>query len=418
MVTQAGTIDGISYASTRYVYDSSGTGAVTDILYFNASGAQVADRFIIGLNPMYSNLKTINADGTFTLKEIPPGANGGQPKPYTLETFSGAGIWQREDVYDTPIFIDPNNPNGGISGYTESNYTRVNALGAGSSGTINGSYYDTVEAHYNAAGQLTETDYLFDLNGSPVIVAKQVAGTGTTPNPVITVPASPVAAVAGVPQTLAAVTVTDNWAQNHPGSLALNISVDEGSLTVMAGTGNPLTATPGSAIHISGTLSQLNADLAQMTFDGTPGTAHITFQVYDQAGVQSSAQEILNVSASTPSPNPVITGPAQLTGTVGTPLALSGLGFTDPWAAGHAGSLALNVSTSFGTLTGTNGSGQALAGSGTASLHATGTVAQIDADLTHLALNAAQAGAGSVSIEIYDQAGIEAVHLIGVTAHA
>lgn len=419
MVTQTNTIDGVGYASTQYVTDSLELGVVTDILYFDQNGTQVADRSIIGIYPMTSYIKTPNADGSFSVKVTELGSHGGIDQGYTLETFSSAGIWQREDVY-TPIYIDPNQPGNGVSSYTDSSYTLVKALGAGSSGTIDGSNYDMVEAHYNGAGQLTETDYLIDLNGSPTIVAKQLptSSTATTPDPVITVPSSPMLVTAGVPQTLAAVTVTDDWAANHAGTLALTVSVDSGSLTIGNGAGAPLTATPGSAVHIAGSLAQINADLAQLTFTGTAGTTHVTFLVYDQAGVSTTAQEVLNANGTTPSPDPVLTGPAQLTGTVGTPLALNGLVFTDTWAAGHPGSLALNVSTSFGTLSGTNGSGQALTGSGTASLHATGTVAQIDTDLANLALNSAQAGAGSVRVEIYDQQGLEAVHLIGVTAHA
>ena len=34
------------------------------------------------------------------------------------------------------------------------------------------------------------------------------------------------------------------------------------------------------------------------------------------------------------------------------------------------------------------------------------------------ALNSTQTGAGSVRVEIYDQQGLEAVHLIGVSANA
>lgn len=430
--TQSGTIDGISYASTQNVYDPNGEGFVSEILYFDASGTQVAERNIFSVNPMFINGGTKNADGTFTLELANPGANGGIAKPYTLETFSSSGIWIREDNY-TPIFLDASNPGGGVSGWTDTGYMLVDATGPGSSGKINGAYYDMVETLYDANGKLTETDYLNDLNGSSTVVAKQVS---SQPDPILTVPPA-ATATAGTALALAlgSTSLVDSWAASHAGSLALNISVDSGIVSGKDSAGNSFSASAGTEVHLTGTLAQINTDLAGLSFTGQAGTgqagtgqagtAHITFQVYDQAGVETSKQEIITVSAassgsgsgsgSSSTPNPVLSGPTQLTIPTGTGVNGLNATFSDPWAVNHAGSLALNVTTTFGTLTEIAGPGPSATGT---SLHLTGSYSQIEADIVGLALTSSQAGTGTVRIEVYDQAGVEAVHVIGVTAQA
>ena len=87
----------------------------------------------------------------------------------------------------------------------------------------------------------------------------------------VTVDASQSIAVAGV-------SIADVWAQNHSGSMALNLSVDHGSLGIAGQT--------GSTISLSGSLSQLNADLATLDFSApaSPGPSTLTVNVWNQAG--------------------------------------------------------------------------------------------------------------------------------------
>jgi len=335
----------------------------------------------------------------------PAGGHGGIDQGYDLETFSNAGIWQREDVY-SPIYIDPSNPGGGVSGYSETAYTIANVM-LGASGTVNGSYYDEVQTHYTGSGRVFEIDYLNDLNDSSTVVTRLYE-----PNPVLAVPPSG-PATTGTAEALSYISMTDPWAANHAGTLALTISVDAGTVTGTDSAGHSFSATPGNAARLTGTLAQIDTDLAGLSFiDQTAGTAHVTFAVYDQAGVSNSKQDTITVSALTP--NPAIIGPAQLTIPTGTqPYGLSA-SFSDPWSANHAGLLALNATTTLGGLT------DFISGHNTVStsLHLTGTYSQIAADVSGLALTSSQAGTGTVRIEVYDQAGVEAVHLIGVTVQA
>ncbi|HMA48110.1 MAG TPA: hypothetical protein VKP60_00075 [Magnetospirillaceae bacterium] len=413
--TQSRTIDGIGYAASRYVYDNQGDGIVTDILYYDQSGTQVADRTLYEFSPFANSARIDNSDGTFSIKVTLPPGSGGTNSSYLLDTFSSAGIWIREDRYG-PVFKDPTNPYGGISGYVETGYALINA---NASGMINGACYDMVISTYTAGGGLVETEYFNDLGGSHQVVARVYP-----PNPSIALGPTGTA-TAGTADTPLYASMTDPWAAHHAGSLALTISVDGGAVTGKDANGNAFTATAGSAAHLAGTVAQINADLASLSFlDRNTGTAHLTLQVYDQAGVSATATQAITVSGSTSgtgtgtgsssTPNPMISGPATLT--IPTDTLVHGLNATlsDPWAVNHAGSLALNVTTTFGTLT------DVVAGHSTTgtSLHLTGTYSQIEADVSGLALTSSHAGSGTVRIEVYDQAGVETVHVIGVTAQA
>ena len=417
MVSQAGTIDGINYSSSQNVYDGLGDGIVTHILYVDQSGAQVADRRLffdlgptsyIGVGP-----KMVNSDGSFSVEFTQPGSGGGIPQGDTVDTFSSAGILTRQDNY-IPIYItSPSGMFEGTAGTTDS-YTLFNATGPGSSGKIGGVWYDMVATQYDTGGQAIERDYYNDLNATQTIIAKQILA---SPDPIFTVPTA-ATAIAGAPQALPGIRLTDEWASLNPGTLALIVSVDSGTLSGYDDNGNPYTATAGSPARFTGTLSQINADLNQLSFTGQAGTAHISFQIYDQAGVTASAQETVTVgpdpSSAASTPNPILTGVTQISTATNSPLSLNGVTFSDPWAASHAGTLALNVTTNFGSLSEVSGT---VTSSG-AALHAVGTAYQIGNDLAGLVLTSGQPGTATVRVEVYDQAGIEAVHLVGVSVHA
>lgn len=406
MTTQSGSIDGIAYASSKNVYDGNGDGIVTEILYSDASGHQVADRSVFVLPFFATGPTTPNPDGTFSLKIYPPGGQGGIDQDYNVETFSHAGIFQREDVY-SPVYIDPSNPGGGVSGYIETAYTVANVI-LGSSPTLNGAYYDEVQTHYTGSGRVFEIDYLNDLNNTATVVARTYE-----PNPVLSL--SPAATASAGAATPLYVSLSDPWAANHAGSLALTISVDAGTVSGTDAAGHPFSVTAGSAVHLTGTLAQINTDLGSLSFmDQTSGTAHLSVTVYDQAGVSASKQEAITVSGSSPPPATGLSGPTSLTIPADTLLHGLNVTYYDAWAAAHAGSLALNATTTLGTLTDVV-AGHSMTGT---SLHLTGSYAQIEADVSGLALTASQAGNGSVRIEVFNQAGVESVHVIGVTAQA
>jgi len=90
---------------------------------------------------------------------------------------------------------------------------------------------------------------------------------------------------------------------------------------------------------------------------------------------------------------------------------------SDPWAAGHGGTLALNLTASTGSLSMKDANGNLVAGSGTGSIQVNGSLAQINADLAHLSYKAGTAS-GSITVDIWDQAGVEATKSVGATVNA
>ena len=83
----------------------------------------------------------------------------------------------------------------------------------------------------------------------------------------------------GVTTPIAGICIDDAWAATHPGTLALNVWDNAGVLG--------LGGQSGHALSLHGTLDQLNAALAQMTYAGSAaGQDAISVDVWNQAGVE------------------------------------------------------------------------------------------------------------------------------------
>ncbi len=239
--------------------------------------------------------------------------------------------------------------------------------------------------------------------------------TASAPNPVVTVPgAQTVTAGAGL--AFSGISISDPWAAAAGGTLALNVTTTAGTVSAKDASGNLVSGSGTSGIHVSGTLAQINAELATLTFaDATTGNAQVTVDVWDQAGVEGTKTIGVTVN---PPPSTVVTVPATVTATTASAVALTGVSVADPWAATAGGTLALNVATSAGTVSGKDGSGNLLSGSGTAGIHVSGALAQINADLATLTFSDAKTGSAQVTVDVWDQAGVEATKTIGITVNA
>ena len=109
---------------------------------------------------------------------------------------------------------------------------------------------------------------------------------------------------AGTTLTVSGVVISDPWAAATPGTMALNVWDTGGGTIAMDGQ----TATSSGAIHVSGTLAQLNAYLAGLTYTAgaSQGADTITVDVWNQAGFE--AQKTISVTVGAPPPAPVTTG--------------------------------------------------------------------------------------------------------------
>ena len=149
------------------------------------------------------------------------------------------------------------------------------------------------------------------------------------------------------------------------------------------------------------------------------GVASVTVSVSDNPlilEVIPAIQAIVTRPAAAP-PTPTdlkVIVPATQTLAAGSRLAVTGASISDPWAAAASGSMTLNVwDTAGGTIT---MAGQAATSAGWISV--TGTLSQLNTDLAGLAYTSGGAGADAITVDVWNQAGVEAQQTIAVTVRA
>jgi len=275
------------------------------------------------------------------------------------------------------------------------------------------------------------------------------SGTATTPTgPVIAMPGS-ATTTTGSTIAISGVSITDAFAASNPGSLALNVTDTSGDITMTGANGTALSGSGTHTISVSGSLAQINADLATLTYTAgsSAGSDAISVDVWDQAGLEADKSVSIAVttassgtstgSSSTtgstgstqpaggsgstgttpPAPTgPTIALPASESVTIASSTAIAGVSITDAFAASNPGTLALTVSAGTGDITMTGANGTALSGSGTHTVSVSGTLAQINADLATLNYTAgSSAGSDTISVDVWDQAGLEATKGTAVT---
>ena len=462
----SGTIDGVAYDTVHYVYDTSGLGVVTDVLYYEG-GNQVLDRqlFSFASQPeqtLHYGNRTVLPNGDFTLTVTGfHDANGYEVNTYagTTSATAVAGELIRSDNYTYT------SPTGGVpSGFTDT----IQEAGPGSSGQVDGAYFDTVMTVYDPSGKITAKDWYnttygpidhsspvatqsFDPSGGYSLyvgsVLREQKTNGITGQPYvseldqydasgalssrtyytadgsvywpapatsadlsITLPAA--ATVSAAHSTpLGTIAIVDPWAASHAGTMALTVSVSAGSLTMSGASG------AGKSLHVVGTLSQLNADLATLDYTGAAaGTDQLQISVWNQAGVTQTKDLSISVSGASTTPPTITSNDLSIALSASLSVAakgsspVGGIAIDDAWAAGHPGSLALNISAGSGTLTMTGAAATASA------LHVSGTLAQLNADLQTLVYHApATAGTDAISFNVWNQAGVSVVGVIHET---
>jgi serralysin len=237
----------------------------------------------------------------------------------------------------------------------------------------------------------------------------------SSPDPVVNLPSS-VTVTAASSAAIAGVSITDAWAAGTPGSLSATVSANSGTITMLNANGQAVAGSGTGTITLTGSLAQINAELATLSYEGSAGSAAIGVDVWDQAGVEAYQSFDVTVKPAIPtiSPDPVVNLPGTQTVATGSKTPISGVSITDAWAGQNPGTLAVTVSATDGTIAMTSG-GKALSGSGTGSIFITGSLAQINAELSTLTYTAGSAaGTGSVDLDVWDQAGVEANQSFGV----
>ncbi len=114
--------------------------------------------------------------------------------------------------------------------------------------------------------------------------------------PQITAPAG-IAGTLNFAAPVKGVSVAD---QNASGTFHLTLTVDQGKLTI-SHAGGVVTGSPGEPISLSGTLAQVDADLATLSYVGTAaGAARLAYAVTDAVGASAAARTTITVQAGSP----------------------------------------------------------------------------------------------------------------------
>jgi len=240
------------------------------------------------------------------------------------------------------------------------------------------------------------------------------------PGPQLTLPPSE-AVVVSTGLAVTGVSVADAFAAGNPGTMALNVSDSTGRLTMRDAVGNPLPGSGTSSISFNGTLSQVNAALATLTYVSgtTTGTDTISVGIWDQAGLFSSGDIPVTIGETSPPPPPPtssVAAPAAEQVVAGVTVAVNGVQVNDTFAAGSAGSMAVNLHADSGHISVLSSTGTPLPGSGTSSISFSGTFAEVNTALATLSYTAgATAGSDSISFDVWDQAGTELTATTAVT---
>lgn len=231
----------------------------------------------------------------------------------------------------------------------------------------------------------------------------------------VNVPVSGDTVQANTTSPLSGVSVSDPWAAQNPGLMALNLWDRSGAPLYV--NGQQVTG------RLYVTLNQLNADLLGLSYGATAsGSDTVTVDVWNQAGVEATASFGVTIATSPspppPPPPPTLT-PTDLVVNIPasgdtvramTTSALPGASVSDPWAAQNPGLMALNLWDSSDAPLYVNG--QQVTGT----LY--GTLDQLNADLRGLTYKAGTSGSDTVTVDVWNQAGVERTASFGVTIAA
>jgi hypothetical protein len=230
----------------------------------------------------------------------------------------------------------------------------------------------------------------------------------TTDGPVIGIP-KPKAIGLGIPTTINGVRMSLVGSPTKGETLTVVLKDGAGLLSA---TGTGVTGSGTNLLTITGTMGQVNSDLATLTDDNaTAGRDGIKITAADSLG-ESAAPVTLPVTVNDP---PAIAAPAQKTLTQGKATAIAGVSISE------TGSLA-GVDFTV-TLSDTNGllsaSGKGITGNGTTTLTITGALGQVNLALKRLKDTDSVLGSDTITIDATDSLGQSATPAsIAVTVNA
>ncbi len=360
----------------------------TDTLSYTLAGTQATD----------SSMMLEKSDGSHWLALWNEGETAGAPHTVTLSLSAAANI----------VMFDPL---AGTSSVQSASNAKTFAIGVPD--------HPVLVEIVGSAGTTTTTTTTPATTAPATTTTTTAPATGTlSPAPSVVLPTAAPSLTVGTAGAISGVSLSDAWAAKTPGTLGLNLSVDQGSFSIRNAGGTLLS---GSAVSLTDTLANLNADLASLQYTGgAVGTAHLTVDLWDQAGVENTKTLAVTVAAAPPatlSPNPSVVLPTTTpTDVAGKAAQLAGVSLSDPWAASVGGTGGLNLYLDQGSL-GLKTVGGATVTANAASsyaAHVADSLANLNADLKTMTFTGAKAGTAHVTVDYWDQAGKESTRVLAV----
>jgi len=227
---------------------------------------------------------------------------------------------------------------------------------------------------------------------------------GIAAPPVITAPA---AVTIGVGTLTAIRGVSLSETGNTAGETFTVTLTDANGL--LSATGNGITGSGTKALSVTGSLAQVNADLATLKdTDASTLSNTINLSTTDSLGNKATATVAVTANGL-----PIITHPATATVGVGTLTAISGVSLSETGTtAGETFAVTLTDANGLLSATGTG-----ITGSGTKAMSVTGSLAQVNADLTTLKDTDASTLPNTINLSATDSLGNKAAAAVAVTVN-
>jgi hypothetical protein len=272
----------------------------------------------------------------------------------------------------------------------------------------------TVTDLENAAG--TDTILVATNDGRGGSDSHQIAVAINAP-PVTTVPGAQ-SVPAGVASPIAGVSVADADAVSAGETITVVLSDTSGQLSANSGApggGGTIGGAGTTGLTISGTLDQVNADLSTLTYlANTGGTDAITLATGDGRGGSDSQQIAVTATANAP-PVTDVPGPQLAQAGVVTPIPGISVADADAIGAGETITVVLNdITGQLAANAVSSGGGGTISGSGTNDLTISGTLNQVNADLSTVTYLGSTGGADLIDVATDDGRGGSDDHLIAV----
>ena len=168
---------------------------------------------------------------------------------------------------------------------------------------------------------------------------------------------------------------------------------------LLSATGTGVSGSGANSLMITGTLAQVNADLATLQ-DANPvaGKDAIKLTASDSLGETATAQTL----SVTVNGSPVIAAPTSATVTAGKATAIHGVKLSESGNTSGAETFTVTLSDTNGLLSAT---GKGITGNGTTTLTITGSLATVNKDLAKLTDKEAAAGSDTITLNATDSFG-------------